>query len=273
MAVDYGAKEKEFIAGLEEDTGRDLAGWMEAIDEAGLGHRNDIIDWLRQQGFLFSKASWLERIHHNGGRPIYGDGAAARLGGATRRLPPAAVSHAPDEPPPSPAAHRVAADDARPPVVAVPTAPRATPMSEDQSPPPATTTVAAFSALPRPAVPPLPLDPELATLLATAKAYRPLAQLLLAEAAKACSGLSASVRDDYVVLAAPAEFATVVVSPKDIRLGLDLGGWPFAPPLQRAKLTGPPARFGHMVVLTDARQIDAHLLGFVRAARDRANRG
>ena len=91
MAVDYGAKEKEFIAGLEEDTGRDLAGWMEAIDEAGLGHRNDIIDWLRQQGFLFSKASWLERIHHNGGRPIYGDGAAARLGGATRRHPPAAV--------------------------------------------------------------------------------------------------------------------------------------------------------------------------------------
>ena len=81
------------------------------------------------------------------------------------------------------------------------------------------------------------------------------------------------MRDDYVVLAAPAEFATVVVSPKDIRLGLDLGGWPFAPPLQRAKLTGPPARFGHMVVLTDARQIDAHLLGFVRAARDRANRG
>ena len=80
MAVDYGAKEREFLAGLQADTGRDLAQWMAAIDGAGLAHRNDIIDWLRRQGFMFSKASWLERIHHNGGRPLYGEGAADRLG-------------------------------------------------------------------------------------------------------------------------------------------------------------------------------------------------
>ncbi len=69
----YAEKEREFVAGLAEDTGRDLAGWMTAIAESGHTERNDIIDWLRHQGFQFAWASWLERIHHNGGRLIYAD--------------------------------------------------------------------------------------------------------------------------------------------------------------------------------------------------------
>src|SRR5690606_15930506 len=66
-------KERQFIDSLKENTGRDLGEWMQAISAAGLPHRNDIIDWLRHQGLMFSKASWLERIHHNGGIPIYAD--------------------------------------------------------------------------------------------------------------------------------------------------------------------------------------------------------
>jgi len=73
MAIDYGEKERAFIDGLKENTGRDLSAWMAAISAEALPHRNHIIDWLRRQGFMFSKASWLERIHHNGGRPIYAD--------------------------------------------------------------------------------------------------------------------------------------------------------------------------------------------------------
>ncbi len=71
MGTDYAEMERDFIAGLAEDTGRDLAAWMAAIAESGKTERNDIIDWLRHQGFQFSWASWLERIHHNGGRLIY----------------------------------------------------------------------------------------------------------------------------------------------------------------------------------------------------------
>ncbi|MFA5955925.1 hypothetical protein [Hyphomicrobium sp.] len=67
----YAEKEREFVAGLAEDTGRDLAAWMTAIASSGHTERNDIIDWLRHQGFHFAWASWLERIHHNGGRLIY----------------------------------------------------------------------------------------------------------------------------------------------------------------------------------------------------------
>lgn len=72
MVSAYAEKEREFVANLAEDTGRDLAGWMTAIARSGHTERNDIIDWLRLQGFQFAWASWLERIHHNGGRLIYG---------------------------------------------------------------------------------------------------------------------------------------------------------------------------------------------------------
>ena len=73
MSTDYAEKERNFIAGLAEDTGRDLAAWMTAISGSGFNDRNAIIDWLRHQGFQFANASWLERIHHNGGRLIYAD--------------------------------------------------------------------------------------------------------------------------------------------------------------------------------------------------------
>ncbi len=79
MATDYAEKEREFVNGLAGDTGRDLDAWMLAIATAGPANRNDIIDWLRLQGFAFSKASWLERIHHNGGRLIYAGEAAAKV--------------------------------------------------------------------------------------------------------------------------------------------------------------------------------------------------
>jgi hypothetical protein len=83
MSTDYAEKERDFIASLPEDTGRDLSAWMSAISESGHRERNAIIDWLRHQGFQFSQASWLERIHHNGGRLIYGGDESAA---ATRSI-------------------------------------------------------------------------------------------------------------------------------------------------------------------------------------------
>ena len=114
MATDFGEKERAFIDGLKENTGRDLGEWMQAIAAAGLPHRNDIIDWLRHKGFMFSKASWLERIHHNGGKPIYADvpkEAAPRRPPRRRESKPATIlpptvpaAPAPAQPPAAPTA-------------------------------------------------------------------------------------------------------------------------------------------------------------------------
>ena len=47
MAKDFGEMAREFIAGLKEDTGRDLAEWMDAIGAQRFTNKNDAIDWLR----------------------------------------------------------------------------------------------------------------------------------------------------------------------------------------------------------------------------------
>ncbi len=238
MATDYGEKERAFIDGLKENTGRDLEEWMGAITAQALPHRNDIIDWLRQQGFMFSKASWLERIHHNGGKPIYADSAKGRTRARGRRTdrPPA------DAPPAAPAA-------ASPPAG-----------------PPKLTLVASSAEAPSSA--------DLEALLAKAKAYRPLAQHVIARIKTARPGARFEARDTYVAIADPDEFAALGIGAKELRLHLALGEHP---PDDLAKKAAPGGGLGkgqtlsHMVVLTDARQIDQRLLDLVRLAATKVN--
>jgi len=82
-------EEREFLAELKARSGRDLAEWMAAISAQGFTDKNHVIDWLRAQGFPFARASWLERIHNNGGKPIYLSTAEpvapCAAGGAGRR--------------------------------------------------------------------------------------------------------------------------------------------------------------------------------------------
>src|SRR5262245_9164690 len=77
MAADERQEEAQFLAELKARSGRDLAAWMDAIAAQHFSDKNEVIDWLRSQGFVFARASWLERIHSNGGRPIY-EGAPER---------------------------------------------------------------------------------------------------------------------------------------------------------------------------------------------------
>jgi hypothetical protein len=71
MVRDEREEEQEFLADLQARTGRSLADWMAAITAKGFADKNETIDWLRREGFPFARASWLERIHSNSGRPIY----------------------------------------------------------------------------------------------------------------------------------------------------------------------------------------------------------
>jgi hypothetical protein len=231
MSRNYAELERQLIDDLKPRTGKDLAEWMVAIDAAHLNDRNAIIDWLRPQGFSFSNASWIERIHHNAGRPIYLDRAPHRR----------------------PERHRPKTDDvvsstAAPPARSQPKPPDPSPMPEESK------------------------DSDLLKcLLANGKAYRPLAEMLLEDIKRALPGIVFQPRAGLISFSRPNEFAALSVTAKELRLGLDLGERPFVAPLAKAKLPGASAGLSHMLVLTDARQVDAALIKLVLAADARAN--
>jgi predicted transport protein len=231
MATDYGEKERAFIDGLKEISGRELDEWMAAITEQNLPHRNDIIDWLRQQGFMFSKASWLERIHHNGGRPIYADTAAA--------------------PPAAPRQRQDASEIVKP-----PSAPKPEPV------PVASTSVEA-----RP-------DNDLDALLAKAKAYRPLAHFLIEQIKTVRPAARFEPRGTFIAIGDTENFAALGIGAKQLRLHLALGDHPSDEIVKKGVPGGGLGKadaLSHMVVLTDARQVDAYLLDLIKRAAKKVN--
>ena len=242
MSRKHADLERELIEDLEPRTGRSRAQWMAAIAAAGLADKNAIIDWLRPQGLTFAHASWLERIHNNGGRPIYLDAGARDESAATAAPSP------PPGPLPIPSA-----------LPAAPSAmaPRAPPARPEARP---TATAA-------PAAGAVSLD----SLLARGKGLRPLAEMLIREISTVLPGTIAVPAGELVSLAHPAELAALWIGPRELRLGLDLGDVPFEGPLARARLPGGGPRITHMVVVTDARQIAAPLLDLVRLADARSN--
>lgn len=261
MATDFGEKERDFIDGLKENTGRDLSEWMQAIAAAGLTQRNDIIDWLRHKGLMFSKASWLERIHHNGGRPIYADvpkDTAPRRALPRREGTPAPVAaSASDAPPVRPAPFlRLVADNPQP------AAPAPPPVSTTPPQEPAASPAAA-------AAPALPTTGDLEALLAKAKAYRPLAQHVLGKIRAASPDAPLSVRDSAVAVGSPTPFAVLGISSKELRLHLALGDHPFDDIVKKGQAGGGLGKgeaLSHMLMLNDARQLDARLLDLITRA-------
>jgi Domain of unknown function (DUF5655) len=212
-------EEQEFLAELKARTGRELADWMSAITAKGFADKNETIDWLRGEGFPFARASWLERIHSNGGRPIYEHAP-------TRKADAAPAVAAPAKPAPKPAEQK--------------------PLTTDET--------ALYE-----------------KLLAGAKGYRPLYLMLEAEMRRAIPRLVILPKASYLSVGAPREFAAVSLHSSEVRLGLDLGDKPFDAPLQKAKLKGAGPAISHMLMLTDARQIDAGLLELLSTSCARAN--
>jgi hypothetical protein len=241
MAKDDRDEEREFLEGLKARTGRGLAEWMAAIAAQGFGEKsdkNEIIDWLRTQGLPFARASWLERIHRNGGQPIH----------AT--APPAAGETSPAE------ARAVEARRA-PALRLVAKAPRG---PERDAPTPAAQ-----------GAPPPDAAAALDRLLAAAKGYRPLYHLLEAQIRKAVPGAVLAAEARHVSVGAPGEFAAITLHPTEVRLGLDLGDRPFDARLEKARLRGPGPAITHMIVLTDARQVDEELSALLADANARVN--
>jgi len=231
MATDEREEEREFLGGLKARTGRDLGDWMAAIAAQRSTDKNQIIDWLREQGLPFARASWLERIHRNGGKPIYSDAPPKKAHERPREIEHRpAPTHQPGEPAPK-----------RP----APTAVSMALATDDAA--------------------------SLEKLVAAAKGYRPLYHLLEAEMRTVVPDLAITPKAGYLSLGAPDEFAALTLHATELRIGLDLGARPFDPLLQKAKLKGPGVAITHMAVLTDARQVNDELLAAVKAANARVN--
>jgi hypothetical protein len=234
MSDDEREEEREFLEGLKTRTGRDLAQWMAAIGAAGFSDKNEIIDWLRAEGLPFARASWLERIHRNGGKPIYASALPAAAG-----------------------VQQAAGNDARP----------AQPAAEPVSARPASK----VRESPKAVEPPPNAAAELEKLISSAKGYRPLYHMLVARIRQAIPDVVVAPHGRHVSLGAPREFAALTLHPTEIRLGLDLGDRAFDALVQKAKLRGPGPAITHMILLTDARQVNDELLALVRSANHRVN--
>ncbi|MGE0053907.1 MAG: hypothetical protein AB7S74_06820 [Hyphomicrobium sp.] len=249
MARDLGEQERAFVTSLKEDTGRDLSGWMSAIAECGHSRRNDIIDWLRVQGFTFANASWLERIHHNGGQLIYGDdGTSTEPVASTSdvRVPPARDISDTEHSKIEPEKTSEAAPDAKP--------------SLSRS----------FVAAPKASAPVTAAsDQEIASLLLAAKGLRPLAELILREVDALVPTLVQTAEPPLITIASPMPFAALLTGPKDLRLFADFG--PGSRDRTRKADTGRVSTpFPDVLVLNDARQIDDRFRELIAAAYTRA---
>ena len=243
MATDYAEKERAFIESLAGDTGADLHGWMKAIQTSGLSERNEIIDWLRQQGFAFAKASWIERINHNGGRLIYGDDASAALAPVRAQVLAPMMPFA-----------------GKPPERQMAALPAAAPSSADVPASPAARTSAALA---------VPAD--VSARLAAAKGLRPLADVLIAAIAAQVPGMTVTAQGEILTFAAPKPFAALLPGPKELRLYGDFGALA-GPLVKRADAAGRAlVPFPHVIALNDVRQIDEALQTLIQAAHARAH--
>ena len=270
MTSNYAKKEREFLKSLKEDTGRDLQAWMAAIDRQGLTHRDDIIDWLREQGFIFSWASWLERIHNNSGQPIYWDqepGASKQKTFDGRN--PERSNSEPETSVPIPAPEK-GKPNLRLVSSRTETGPetgqsslRLSAGGDDHRKQMQNNNAQAGSSA------------GIESIIANSKAFAPLARHFIQYAETQMPGLVVETARQHVVLKRPGAFAVLAPYSSGLRLGLALGNAAFDLPLVKAKFPPPLNQlshtFTHMIVLDDARQVDSELINHLREANRRVN--
>ncbi len=274
MTTDYKSKEKAFLESLKADSGRDLGEWMAAIGAQNLTQRNDIIDWLRHQGFIFAWASWLERIYHNGGRPIY----LSELPPSQPALPQAS----------RPALRLVASNPDGPVKGSQPSPPRKDvikPVKPDKlikpvpvlkpSREPEAGRGAEDSHKSEMSIQSVPLDTSVNDTIAKAKAFAPLARHFMSELNGLVTDISVIAKRQVLEFHAPLVFGALVMSPRGLRLFLDLGDLAFTSTIIKARAPSPfiklPTNLTHMVLLDDARQIDPALKAVIKSAHDLVN--
>jgi hypothetical protein len=72
MAKDSQRLEQEFIATVQEKTGKSLQDWLDIIGQSGLDKPNAILKWLKDNHQLnHLQANLLSGIYLNDGEPVF----------------------------------------------------------------------------------------------------------------------------------------------------------------------------------------------------------
>lgn len=106
---------------------------------------------------------------------------------------------------------------------------------------------------------------------AKAPDMRPLYESFIALAKKHFPNSSVLPKKTYVSILEKREFAAINIKPKELRIGFDLGDRPFDGTVSKSKLTGPMPRISHMLVLTNQSQLNADLVGLLKASYERSH--
>ena len=75
----------------------------------------------------------------------------------------------------------------------------------------------------------------------------------------------------YVSVLENREFGAINIKPKELRIGFDLGDRIFDESVSKSKLTGAMPRISHMMVITDAEQLDNNLVELLKQSHARCH--
>lgn len=114
-------------------------------------------------------------------------------------------------------------------------------------------------------------DDLLGAQFAKAADMRPLYDEVIRFVQTNFPGTTILPKKTYVSIVDNREFGAINIKPKELRIGFDLGDRPFDEKVEKAKLTGPMPRISHMMVVTDASQLDDDLTQLLRESHARCH--
>lgn len=114
-------------------------------------------------------------------------------------------------------------------------------------------------------------DDLLDNQFAKSAVMRPLYEAVIAFIKENFPAATILPKKTYVSVLENREFAAINIKLKELRIGLDLGDRPFDEKIEKARLTGPMPRISHMLVLTDAWQLDAGLIDALKQSHGRCH--
>lgn len=115
-------------------------------------------------------------------------------------------------------------------------------------------------------------DTLLENQFAKCEAMRPLFDDILNKVLNNFPGTQLIPKKTYLSFTAVKEFAAVNIKPKEIRLGMDLGDFPFNDHVQKSKLTGAMPRISHMIIITETNQFDQQVSDYLKQSYDRSHK-